>query len=60
MSLGTRVDWIHVADRRTQWRALMKAGKSLHAAATADYETLCCVQFDRSVISYLSVRFSGA
>jgi len=53
MSLGIRVDWIRVAEHRNQWRVLMNAVKNLHAAATTDRERLCCVQFDRSVKSYL-------
>ena len=60
MSRGTRVDWIHVAEHRKQRRVLVNAVKSLHAAATADNERLCCTEFDRSVKSYLSVRFSLA
>jgi len=59
MSRGTHVDWIHVAEHRNQWRVLMNAVNSLYATATADHNRLCCMEFDRSVQSDLSARFSG-
>ena len=48
MSRDTCMGCIRVAEHRNQWRVLVNTVKSLHAAATADLERLCCIYEGRT------------